>query len=146
MENIETRMKEFSKECRKEGIGVLRNVQACCPGCANVEEKIGSAGALIWSYGGQGSHATIKGDEVYGYGSTRGGWRDYFPVEQIYFNHTGLIDENGLTASGRKVLELAEKYDLVFEWEQSPHKCIVFLAQKSLSSSIEPEISETVAA
>lgn len=140
MENIETRMKEFSKECRKEGIGVLRNVRACCPGCANVEDKIGSAGALIWSFGGQGSHVTIKGDEAYGYGSVRGGWRDYFPVESIYFNHTGLIDENGLTPAGRKVLELAEKYDLVFEWEQSQFKCIEFLVGKSLSSEISAEL------
>ena len=135
-------MKEFSKECRKEGIGVLRNVRACCRGCANVEDKIGSKGAILWSFGGQGCYATIKGDEVYGYGSTRGGWRDYFPVEAFYFNHTGLADENGVTEIGRKVLELAKKYDLVFEWDGSQHSAILFNAQESLASSIDSKIFE----
>ena len=142
MENIETRVKEFSKECRKEGIGVLRNVRACCPGCANVEDKIGSKGAILWSFGGQGSHVTIKGDETYGYGSTRGGWRDYFPIEGFYFNHTGLADESGITDLGRKVLELAEKYDLVFEWDGSRFKSILFKTQESLASSIDSKILE----
>jgi len=115
-ETLETRVNGFFRELRKQGFIAKRNVQSCCRSCANLGE-VGEK-PLVWSFGGQGSAVSIKGDEAYLANSKDG------TVDSFYLYHDNLTSEDGLNENGVKFLRLAAKYEVPIIWDATDFKAI----------------------
>lgn len=103
---LEDKLDKAFKEIRKQGIVVRRNVVDCCQSCADLDVAMETP--VLWSFGGQGSRNTVKGNDY-----TYGGWM---------FNHSNLAKDDGtLTDAGRRVLHTLEDNGLVVEWEDEDH-------------------------
>lgn len=128
MENLETRVKQFSRELRAGGVRVRRNVVACCRSCADLGEH--DSPATIWSFGGQGSAVYISGDEAYG----RSG-NDYYEAGVVYFNHDGLVaDDGNLSKYGELVISALTRHGFSWEWNLTDARCIEVDFSKSTTS------------
>jgi hypothetical protein len=73
---------------------------------------------LVWSFGGQGSAVSIKGDEAYLANSKDG------TVDSFYLYHDNLTSEDGLNENGVKFLRLAAKYEVPIIWDATDFKAI----------------------
>jgi hypothetical protein len=126
MQNLETRFDEAMKEIRKSGVKARRNVPGCCSGC--IDLGVIEDTAIIWHFGGQGNHFKIDSDDSYLFYD-----RNQRSVEKVYFNHNGLIDENGITEAGISVLNIFGKHGIVVEWPESSFQCLVIDFKKSVA-------------
>jgi hypothetical protein len=118
MQNLEIRFEEAMKEIRKTGVKARRNVPGCCSGC--IDLGVAEDTAILWHFGGQGNHFKIEGDEAYYYYSS-----NFKTFNEIYFNHNGLTDQDGITKEGIAVLNIFGKHGIVVDWDGSSFKCLV---------------------
>jgi hypothetical protein len=129
MENLETRVKQFSKELRAGGVRVRRNVMACCRSCADLGEH--TYPATIWSFGGQGCSVSISGDDAY----HQTGKYDYQEAGIVFFNHDGLVENDGtLSKYGELVISALTRYGIAWEWNLTDARCIEVDFSKSTTS------------
>jgi hypothetical protein len=129
MNTLETRFEEAMKEIRKNGVKARRNVPGCCSGC--IDLGVAEDAAIIWHFGGQGNHFKIDCDDSYLYYD-----RNQKSVEQVYFNHNRLIDENGITKAGISVLNIFGKHGIVVEWPESSAHCLIIDFKKSVAELV----------
>lgn len=121
MDTLEIRFNNALKKIRKSGIVARRNVMGCCRSCTNLE--LADDIPVIWHFGGQGNRLAIDGDD--------------YNTNTIYFNHGNLVDDNGITASGRIVLDAFAENQIKVNWEQSSARCIEIDLSESLVESTE---------
>lgn len=113
MKTLQERFQDFSREARREGVAVRRNVMACCQSCADFDTH--GRPANFWSFGGQGHYVTIRDNEAYAT-VNKYGFKDFIDIEKIGFNHEGLVTREGsFTEVGEKFFALAIKNGIVFE-------------------------------
>jgi hypothetical protein len=128
MENLETRVKQFSKELRAGGVRVRRNVVSCCRSCADLGEHTNPA--TIWSFGGQGQSVNISGDDAY-----HKSGNDYHEARTVFFNHDGLVADDGtLSVYGELVISALTRYGIAWEWNLTDARCIEVDFSKSTTS------------
>jgi hypothetical protein len=126
MQNLETRFEQAMKEIRKQGVKARRNVPGCCSGC--IDLGVTEDTPIIWHFGGQGNHFKIEFDDAFLYYD-----RNHRSVEQVYFIHNGLTDENGITKAGLAVLNTFGKHGIVVEWDESGSQCLILDFKKSVA-------------
>lgn len=125
---FEERFKDFSKEVRKNGIKVRRNVYECCRGCVTFE-KLGMKSEndpIIWHYGGQGNAISLEGNNVYF--RTYDYW-DSGECNYILFNFDNVWGTEYEQAIRNK---LDEQY-FVYEWE-TPNRCLEIKVDESVQN------------
>jgi len=113
-QTIEQRFNNALKAIRKQGITARRNVMGCCRSC--IDLGLADNVPVIWQYGGQGNRHTISGDD-YNYST-------------VYFSHSNLADDEGLTPSGVAVIEAFESQGFEVDWERNNYKTIRVLLDK----------------
>lgn len=125
---FEERFKDFTKEVRKNGIRVRRNVYECCRGCVGME-KLGmksETDPIIWHYGGQGNAIDLNGNFVY--------WRSWDGyghglADAILFNFDNVWGTEYEKAIRNK---LDEQY-FVYEWV-SENRCLEIKIDESIQN------------
>jgi hypothetical protein len=138
MENLETRVKQFSKELRAGGVRVRRNVVSCCRGCADLGEHTNPA--TIWSFGGQGQSVNISGDDAY-----HKSGNDYHEAGIVFFNHDGLVnDDDTLSKYGELVISALTRYGIAWEWNLTDARCIEVDFAKSTTSYHDEHKEDTL--
>lgn len=104
---LEERLNKAFTQLRRQGIVVKRNVASCCQSCANLD--LANEVPVLWSFAGQGNRNVVSGNDY-----------DY---SEWGFNHGNLATDEGLTDSGKRVLEALESNGIAVEWEnEEPQK------------------------
>lgn len=108
-ETLEVRFDKALKTIRKAGITAKRNVMGCCRSC--IDLGLATNVPVVWHYGGQGNRTSIVGN--------------YADADTMYFNHSNLATDDGVTSAGEVVLKAFEDNGFEVEWDKTSWKCLV---------------------
>ena len=125
-QTFEARYTQASKELRKAGIRVYRNIMGCCRSCVGVDKIDNATEPILWHYGGQGNRISLSGDYVC---DDEGNY-----VEGIYLNHDNLTPELKDT-----LVEIFTKNGIVLDWDKSDGMCVVVKPKLSVAHRTDEE-------
>jgi hypothetical protein len=133
------------KDIRRAGVLARRNVASCCRSC--YDPQIADDQPIIWHFGGQGNRVILDDDGFGNYKSERSysrwagkyvttTWSDR-EVDEVYFQHDNLVDENGLTPAGHAVMIAFAVHHIHIEWDMSQTRCIVVRPSLSTTDRVQ---------
>jgi len=123
---FEQRYTNASKELRKAGIRVYRNIMGCCRSCVGVDKIDNATEPILWHYGGQGNKISLSGDYVY---DDEGNY-----VSGIYLNHDNLTPELKDT-----LVAIFTQNGIVLDWDKSDSMCVVVKPKLSVEHRTDEE-------